>query len=286
MSKYIYISDFLSKRLKNDEIVLLKKNFLEVNNSKNLDIIKLGVTKTLDNLPKIISEDEHINQLLKENRYNEELINVFSKDILKKDFSDFIKKPESIEELIVFAISQTLNDIYIENQDELMLDNISGFEPVYQKKKCDLIISNSFLQKYLIIIKRVILFEELNFIKEFETKTDKLSKSDLKKAKQGYDSIIRLIEEFRISLESLSLDFPEMRAKFIREHMLTDKSRPIIELSKEVEKNNQNIIDELKKIAKNARNRKEFILKELDEKQINWPKIKKKFIEQKILRLN
>ena len=82
------------------------------------------------------------------------------------------------------------------------------------------------------------------------------------------------------------LDFPEIRSKFIRKHKITNKSKPIIELSKEVEKNNQNIIEELNKILINARNRKEFILNELEENHINWNKIKKKIIEQKLFRLN
>lgn len=84
----------------------------------------------------------------------------------------------------------------------------------------------------------------------------------------------------------LSLDFPEMRRKFIRVHMETPKSKPILNLSKEVEESNQKIIDELNIIAENTRKRKEFILNELEEKHINWIKIKKKIIEQKIFRLN
>jgi len=287
MPKYIYISDFLSKRLKKkNNILLLKKYFIEVKDSETLDLLKLEVDKTLEDFPKLALKDKELNKIIDENRNNEEIIDTFSKEILKKDFSEFIKKPNSIEELIVFSIALTLKEIYDENQEDLIVNDISRFEPIYQKKRCDLIISNAFLKKYLVIIKRVILFEELSFIKEFETKTDNLSKSDLNKARISYDSVIRLIEEFRISLESLNLDFPEMRSKFIRKHKLTPKSKPIINLSKKVENNNQSIINELNKIAQNARKRKDFILKELEDNHINWNKIKKKFIEQKIFRLN
>ena len=286
VKKYIYLSDFLSKRLKNQKITLLKNNFLEITDKKTFDIIKLEVDKSMVNIPKLLLEDKFFNNFLQEHRDNKEIIADFSKDILKIDFNDFIKKPENIDELIVFTIALTLNDIYEENQEDLIVTDISRFEPFYQKKKCDLLISNAFLEKYLIILKRVILYEELSFIKNFETKTENLSKADLKNARDTYDSIIRLIEEVRINIESMNLDFPKMRTKLIRGHMLTEKSKPLLELSKSVEINSEMIVTELKIIANNARNRKEFILKELDEKHINWSKIKKKFIEQKLFRLN
>ena len=286
VKKYIYLSDFLSKRLKNQKITLLKNNFLEITDKKTFDIIKLEVDKSMVNIPKLLLEDKFFNNFLQEHRDNKEIIADFSKDILKIDFNDFIKKPENIDELIVFTIALTLNDIYEENQEDLIVTDISRFEPFYQKKKCDLLISNAFLEKYLIILKRVILYEELSFIKNFETKTENLSKADLKNARDTYDSIIRLIEEVRINIESMNLDFPKMRTKLIRGHMLTEKSKPLLELSKSVEINSEMIVTELKIIANNARNRKEFILKELDEKHINWSKIKKKFIEHKLFRLN
>ena len=272
--------------MKNQKIDLLKNNFLEITDKKTLDIIKLEVDKSMQNIPKLFLEDKNFNNFLEEHRDNKEIITNFSKEILKVDFNNFIKKPENIEELIVFTIALTLNEIYEENQEDLIVTDISHFEPFYQKKKCDLLISNAFLEKYLIILKRVVLYEELSFIKNFETKTQRLSKSDLKNARDIYDSIIRLIEEVRINIESMNLDFPKMRTKLIRGHMLTEKSKPLLELSKNVEINSEKIVTELKLIANNARNRKEFILKELDEKHINWDKIKKKFIEQKIFRLN
>lgn len=200
MTKYIYISDFLSKKLKENNVDLIKNYFLEIDDTENLKLIQIEANKTFNNLPKLKFSDDEINTFLDDIRENEEAIEIFSNKILKKDLSEFIKKPNSVDELIIFAISSTLSEIYEENKEDLIVEDISGFEPIYQKKKCDLIISREFLNKYLIIIKRVVLFEELSFVKDFETRTDSLTKNELKEAKRAYDSILRLIEEFRISL--------------------------------------------------------------------------------------
>jgi len=229
--KYMYISDFAIKRLKELDLVIIKKNFIEINDASQ-KIIDIDLIEEIKNIPDLVDENQKIVNKLNPDE-TKEMISTFTEKLLKKKLSDFLYEPKNAKELIVFSISLLLKEIYEENHEDLIIEDISGFNPIYHKKKCDLIIVKKFLKKYKLILKRFILYEEISFINEVETRNKVISKKDKKNMVENYNSMLKLCENYNYELKNLTLSIPDFK-RFDKETWDNRKNKTIEKFCKRI----------------------------------------------------
>lgn len=188
-------------------------------------------------------------------------------------------KAENTNQLTLIVIAESLAEVFRENIDEFTFNDISGFNSHYYSKKCDLVLSEKIFHKYSMYMKNIILHEESVFLSEIESKEEKITKKELNESLELYRMLLGFSAKIKSEIAIYNNNLPKFRYDFERRHMKTEKSKVIIEKSREVESSINNIILEFEEIIKTIQKRILKLEEIKDKKYVNFSKMKKNFFE-------
>lgn len=275
MKKYFYLPSFALKRLKDENIKIYKNNFVEISDLKQIPFLNQDLQSELKTI-NLKYENYNVKKLVKKGDEHIEEVS----ELVYKLFNIKTKEDvENVEELTIRVMTESLYEVYNENLEEFIFNDISGFNPNYHSKKCDLILSKKIFKKYSTYIKNIILYEEGTFLSEIVAREDNVSKKELNEAIELYRIILGFSAKVKAEIGIYNNHFPQFRYNFERKHMRTTRSKKIIEKSKEVEKSIDEILIEFEKINSVLEERITQLENIRDKKHINFTKMKKNLFE-------